>query len=812
MDFHAAMETFAEAWVAANTQTAVNSDPQAVKSTSSEELPTLLSKDQLTSKSTEHQQQPPGQTQHSPPVGAGVKSLPIHCVIEQTTGPLTFEADSSGSSNIELDSYAILPSSTLFSELVRTSLVKLGYSATETINAKGAIQIKNWKPLSFDIITSDKNASLDDILGELTQVATLRIRLCSQTKVSSAEEIKGKLLQLLLTQSQDLLLKAGCPIEKSLLSSISMGEHLTHLPSEIRKSFDKWYREELLKSQKLMENSVTVPEASPDKLRMVKTPPSDPLPNSQSPSSMYMPLVGKTRMRTSFDPEHEIPRLQKWFQENQHPPRELMIRYLDELNSLDSRKGRRPLDLTNIIYWFKNARAAHRRASRCFEGDGGFEMEESQDLSPSGSDTNHSFLNKHPLYMLPYAYAGMYGSHDMSCDMKEPCDLSQGSKTRNKDASPVEEEKKGEAKVLNQIKSDEVKASANEEMDIKKESEEIEKDDNKGSELSPKHSDASMPVLPNKNAVYVLPYPYHGKDQERNDGSQEDRKPCDLTHSNKSKSSQNESLWKKEVGAHDKENRICIENSHRMDEEDELIHNGGIETSKGMLSDELPQSYTEGMKHVESNGVYRSGSEGEEMQSDYDDDQSFDGSESSHDTSSLSIKQENHDDERGFHGNKLSQLQQSASTGLHQPLHIPHFPHPLAMHYFPMNSHFLQQTARYQQHQHQQLSPPDDHHKTGLSDSHLHSNSHHRKRRTRVFIDPMSEIPKLEKWFAEDTHPSSYMIDKYCEELNRSEYRQKFPKLEAKNVQLWFKNHRAKVKRMKVSSVDLHNVTEFSMK
>ena len=28
MDFHAAMETFAEAWVAANTQTAVNTDTQ----------------------------------------------------------------------------------------------------------------------------------------------------------------------------------------------------------------------------------------------------------------------------------------------------------------------------------------------------------------------------------------------------------------------------------------------------------------------------------------------------------------------------------------------------------------------------------------------------------------------------------------------------------------------------------------------------------------------------------------------------------------------------------------------------------------
>ncbi|KAJ8322236.1 hypothetical protein KUTeg_000707 [Tegillarca granosa] len=53
----------------------------------------------------------------------------------------------------------------------------------------------------------------------------------------------------------------------------------------------------------------------------------------------------------------------------------------------------------------------------------------------------------------------------------------------------------------------------------------------------------------------------------------------------------------------------------------------------------------------------------------------------------------------------------------------------------------------------------------------------------------------------DDTHPSSYMIDKYCEELNRSDYRQKFPKLEPKNVQLWFKNHRAKGLRKPVVSI-----------
>ena len=36
-----------------------------------------------------------------------------------------------------------------------------------------------------------------------------------------------------------------------------------------------------------------------------------------------------------------------------------------------------------------------------------------------------------------------------------------------------------------------------------------------------------------------------------------------------------------------------------------------------------------------------------------------------------------------------------------------------------------------------------------------------------------------------------------CENLNKGEYRFKFPKLESRNIQLWFKNHRAKLKRLK---------------
>lgn len=74
-----------------------------------------------------------------------------------------------------------------------------------------------------------------------------------------------------------------------------------------------------------------------------------------------------------------------------------------------------------------------------------------------------------------------------------------------------------------------------------------------------------------------------------------------------------------------------------------------------------------------------------------------------------------------------------------------------------------------------------------------------RRKRNRTFIDPVTEVPRLEQWFGLNTHPSHNLILKYTEELNRMPYRQKFPKLEPKNVQFWFKNRRAKCKRLKMT-------------
>jgi len=79
------------------------------------------------------------------------------------------------------------------------------------------------------------------------------------------------------------------------------------------------------------------------------------------------------------------------------------------------------------------------------------------------------------------------------------------------------------------------------------------------------------------------------------------------------------------------------------------------------------------------------------------------------------------------------------------------------------------------------------------------SSADERRKRNRTFIDPVSEVPRLEQWFAVSTHPSHNLILKYTEELNQMPYRLKFPRLEPKNVQFWFKNRRAKCKRLKMS-------------
>ncbi|ULT79366.1 hypothetical protein L5515_016070 [Caenorhabditis briggsae] len=68
--------------------------------------------------------------------------------------------------------------------------------------------------------------------------------------------------------------------------------------------------------------------------------------------------------------------------------------------------------------------------------------------------------------------------------------------------------------------------------------------------------------------------------------------------------------------------------------------------------------------------------------------------------------------------------------------------------------------------------------------------------RSRLMFDPLTELPVLEKWFEENPHPTWMQIDQYTQFLNQCAYRENYPHISQHNVKIWFKNRRAKCKRL----------------
>ncbi|KAG8193005.1 hypothetical protein JTE90_028125 [Oedothorax gibbosus] len=303
MDFHSVMETFAEAWVAANTPTPLteaaehglingpsnNNNGQAnnnnVPNTSNapvsgHNVPTIVNHIQQVDPSNGNIIYPHGSTSQptftilqEPPKNpdmdnsrasgrqspndsqsnfatlgdprnhnkaqdlSGGKCLPVHCIIEQVPGPQAC------GQYVELDSYAIIPCDTLFSDLVRTALGKLGYSVSQILGAKGSIRIKKWKPLAFDQITENPEATVGDILGDLTTMAILHVRLYSvpdNPQEWKDTTVRNAVLELLREMSQIKLAKL-CPLSQPMLSNIINNRYMGKIGKEKCQEFGQWY-------------------------------------------------------------------------------------------------------------------------------------------------------------------------------------------------------------------------------------------------------------------------------------------------------------------------------------------------------------------------------------------------------------------------------------------------------------------------------------------------------------------------------------------------------------------------------------------
>ena len=173
---------------------------------------------------------------------------------------------------------------------------------------------------------------------------------------------------------------------------MSKGEFsLAAIPAETLQSFNKWYHDQQRLTPhpplRALNNKRKISEIADKKISSNNFATSTPVSDGRMDSCFSL---GKMATRTTFDHEQETPRLQRWFADNQHPMREQMIDYLKELNQLDCRKLGKPLDLSNISYWFKNARASLRRVSKGVDASENIESCDDSDVKPSDFTTQLS--------------------------------------------------------------------------------------------------------------------------------------------------------------------------------------------------------------------------------------------------------------------------------------------------------------------------------------------------------------------------------------------------------------------------------------
>ncbi|XP_075237468.1 SATB1_N and homeodomain domain-containing protein dve [Lycorma delicatula] len=722
MDFQSAMETFAEAWVAANSK----APDYAANGLQTQALALITPRERSSPPSS------PAHVQSSPvlppppatPPPATVlpedsskpttgKSLPVHCIVETVWSLQQWKSSkTTRNTAVETDSYVIIPVNTAFQDLVQVALQRLGYSKEIAAVAKGSIVIKNWKPLSFDKIAESPQMTVGELLGELTTIATVRIQIF-RSRPSALTDMKEKLLRLLLVQSHALLLSSGCPLDEVTLSQLVRNQAspmaMSEPSEEVRRKFDQWWSLQLNQQlsprppRQICWNSPPPPMEVDPTRKQEKTNEDRVHPALQTVQSQYP--TQKTRMRTSFDPELELPKLQRWFYENQHPSRQQIQQYVKELNSLESRRGRKPLDVNNVVYWFKNARAAQKRAEvrslipgmHCSIGLNGYNSN-----SQSPSDTG---MIKSPGSVNQEDDEDDDGQDGRPSSPNVPLSL-----TTSRPASQQSPSAKGPTSPPS--------ASTHQVEGIKQEPPDQE-------------INVTQPESPGSSNININENNINNRTSSSSSNNNNNNTIINNNNKNNSNTSSNNNTVKEQQS-----------NDLSDDDEDEDIDEEGSERGERGVTIENRSPDREGREPMYQN----------------------------------------------LESPDLQMMPRSSSTPCPG---FPMVPNSMFSHSIMYMSHYIPN-----------LNVPHNPSHPNQQGLNLSALADERRKRNRTFIDPVSEVPRLEQWFALNTHPSHNLILKYTDDLNRMPYRQKFPRLEPKNVQFWFKNRRAKCKRLKMSLFD----------
>ncbi|XP_024114466.1 DNA-binding protein SATB2 isoform X1 [Oryzias melastigma] len=169
--------------------------------------------------------------------------IPVFCVVEH--------ADAAGDGEGRGDHHAefvLVRRDVLFSQLVETALVALGYSHSSAAQARGIIKIGRWNPMPIHYLTDAPEATVADMLLDVYHMVTLRILLQSFARLEDLPSeqwthatVRNALKELLRESNQSALAKE-CPLSQSMISAIVNSSYYANVSTSKCQEFARWFK------------------------------------------------------------------------------------------------------------------------------------------------------------------------------------------------------------------------------------------------------------------------------------------------------------------------------------------------------------------------------------------------------------------------------------------------------------------------------------------------------------------------------------------------------------------------------------------
>ncbi|XP_063070191.1 DNA-binding protein SATB2 isoform X3 [Engraulis encrasicolus] len=170
--------------------------------------------------------------------------IPVFCVVEQVEGGVVCESEG----REEHAEFVLVRKDILFTQLVETALLALGYSHSSAAQAQGIIKVGRWNPLPIHYLTDAPEATVADMLLDVYHMVTLRIQLQSYAKLEDLPSeqwnhatVRNALKELLKEMNQSTLAKE-CPLSQSMISSIVNSSYYANVSTAKCQEFGRWYK------------------------------------------------------------------------------------------------------------------------------------------------------------------------------------------------------------------------------------------------------------------------------------------------------------------------------------------------------------------------------------------------------------------------------------------------------------------------------------------------------------------------------------------------------------------------------------------